>query len=597
MSTDVPKRERKATCGDEDEPTVEMKLKHLENDFERTSQAITDDIMKYRGIELEIEDLKVEHQRRKDNTDKVSIEDIPDLQEQIEVLNGDLRELKADLERFRTEDVADLGTKIQNLKDELEVLTQDTEDTEEHKAEANEKVQTMKGSLHQLNTYSESEREKRYALHKKITDLESKLGLREKQKPVDGFGDENFVQDSSGDQPSETDIHTACREGDLDRVKQLLSGPEANDSLDKNGTSLLMTAVEYGHRDEFDFLVSKGFDVYQVDKFGNNVLHVACIGGDVDLVSYIITQNIVDINSRGQFGRTPVMAAAEKGHKIVLDVLVSHGADLYCVDDDGDNILHAACLGGHVQMVEYLVAQEIVGINSRGDNGRTPLMAASGMGHRGVFYYLLSKGADVSMLCQKKNNILHVACFGGDSTMVNHILSNNFFDINSKGEYGRTPLLAAAGKGHRDVLDLLLQTGCLATSVDDNGHNMLHVACLGAEVDMVKHVLSKNIVEKNSRDRYGRSPVMLAAMTGCRQAVDVLLEQSADVNLVDDSGNNILQAACLSNEADMVKYLISLQKLDINHKNASGSTAAVLAKEQGYISLYDSLVSQGCSKE
>ncbi|XP_071102049.1 putative ankyrin repeat protein RF_0381 [Haliotis cracherodii] len=592
------KRERKLTDGAEDEQTVEMKLKHLEHDFVRTSNAITDDIVKYRGLDLEVQDLTDEQKKRAENPDKPPHEDVPDLLEKIQVLKGELKEHKADLERLRTEDVDKLQKEIQNLKDELGAQTQETQDTEEYKAEANQKIQTMKGRFEQLNKDAELERKKRYAVHKKITDLRSKLGLREKQKPVDGFCDESIIPDKPGEtESSETDIHTACKEGDLDRVKQLLCGPEDKDSLSKDGKSLLMTAVEYGHRDEFDFLVSKGFDVYQADKSGNNILHVASIGGDVDLVSYIISLEIIDINSRGQFGRTPLMAAAEKGHKIVWDVLVSRGAEISLVDNDGDNVLHAACLGGHVQMVEYLVAQNIVDINSRGDNGRTPLMSAAGMGHRGVFYYLLSKGADVSLLCQSKNNILHVACFGGDKGMVQHILSNNFVDISSKGEYGRTPLLAAAGKGHRDVLDLILQRGCHATVADYNGHNVLHVACLGGDVEMVKHVLSKNIVDSNSRDSCGRSPVMLAAVSGHRDVVGVLLEQGGDISLVDDSGNNILHAACLSNDVDIVTYLLSLQKVDINARNAQGSTPAMLAKEKGYMSLFDSLVSKEHSTE
>ncbi|XP_046557461.1 protein fem-1 homolog A-like [Haliotis rubra] len=123
---------------------------------------------------------------------------------------------------------------------------------------------------------------------------------------------------------------------------------------------------------------------------------MACIEGHVDIVKYVLSQKVAGINSRGECGSTPLMMAAAKGHRDVFDLLVSKGADVSLVDDDGDNNLHVACIGGHVDMVKYVLSQKVADINSRGQYGRTPVMLAANMGHREVFDLLVREGADVS---------------------------------------------------------------------------------------------------------------------------------------------------------------------------------------------------------
>ncbi|XP_046557457.1 fibronectin type 3 and ankyrin repeat domains 1 protein-like [Haliotis rubra] len=172
------------------------------------------------------------------------------------------------------------------------------------------------------------------------------------------------------------------------------------------------------------------------------------------MVKYVLSQKVADINSRGQYGRTPVMMAALKGHRKVFYFLVREGADVSLVDDDGENILHVACIGGHVDMVKYVLSQKVADINSSGQYGSTSVMVAANMGHREVFDVLVSEGADVSLVDDNRNNILHVACIGGHVDMVKYVLSQKVADINSRGQYGRTPVMKAANMGQRKAFDL-----------------------------------------------------------------------------------------------------------------------------------------------
>ncbi|XP_048250451.1 ankyrin repeat domain-containing protein 50-like isoform X2 [Haliotis rufescens] len=395
-------------------------------------------------------------------------------------------------------------------------------------------------------------------------------------------------------QHADTDLYLACKKGDMDLLRRILSKCLVDvDSRLKYGRTPVMIAAEMGHRQVFDLLVGEGADVSLVDADRNNILHVASLGGHVDIVRYFLSQKVADINSMGKYGRTPVMVAAEKGHRQVFNLLVTQGADVSVVDDDRNNILHVASLGGHVDIVRYFLSRKVADINSMGKYGRTPVMNAAEMGHRQVFDLLVTQGADVSVVDDDRNNILHVACLGGHVDIVKYVLSQKVADINSRGKYGRTPVMVAAEKGHSQVFDLLVTQGADVSLVDDKGNNILFVACLGGHVDIVKYVLSQKVADINSRGKYGRTPVMVAAEKGHSQVFDLLVTQGADVSAMDDDGNNILHVACLGGHVDVVKYVLSQKVADINSRGQYGRTPLMVAAEKGHRQMFDLLVREG----
>ncbi|XP_067652991.1 ankyrin repeat domain-containing protein 23-like [Haliotis asinina] len=123
------------------------------------------------------------------------------------------------------------------------------------------------------------------------------------------------------------DLYDASEDGDLERVKRILAAGhvDINYRGDYRRTPAMMAAV-YGHRDVVEFLVGKGADVLLVDRDGDNILHLACAGGDLETVKVIVSLNVVDINARDKGGRTAADWARVREHHRVVDLLVSHGA-------------------------------------------------------------------------------------------------------------------------------------------------------------------------------------------------------------------------------------------------------------------------------
>ncbi|XP_046574268.1 ankyrin repeat domain-containing protein 29-like [Haliotis rubra] len=222
-----------------------------------------------------------------------------------------------------------------------------------------------------------------------------------------------------------------------------------------------MLAAEKQHRQVFDYLRQiQTPDFIHVDKDFNNILHVACTGGDVAIVKYLLSRKM-DINIRGNRSRTPLMFAAENGHRDVFDLLVMGGADVSLEDDAGNTILHVACVAGHFDMVKYILSRDYIQnyIETKGEHGQTPVMLAAKAGHKSVFYLLVCKGASLSLRDYDGNNILQVACIGGHVKMVECLLSNDIVDINELRQDGKSALMLAIEYGHKEVIGLLQSSG------------------------------------------------------------------------------------------------------------------------------------------
>ncbi|XP_046581520.1 ankyrin repeat-containing protein DDB_G0279043-like [Haliotis rubra] len=165
---------------------------------------------------------------------------------------------------------------------------------------------------------------------------------------------------------------------------------------------------------------------------------------------------------------------------------------------------------------------------------------------------------------------LHAACRKGNLAEVKRILDTGQADINCRDVGGRTPVMWAASMGHRDVVEFL-----------------------GGDRETVKFVLSLDWVDINSRGERSRTPVMWAALKGQRDVVELLVSRGADVSLVDDGGNNILHVACLGGDGETVKFVLSLDGVDINARNNYRKTATDVARDEEHHQLSDLLVSRG----
>ncbi|XP_071085410.1 putative ankyrin repeat protein RF_0381 [Haliotis cracherodii] len=371
-------------------------------------------------------------------------------------------------------------------------------------------------------------------------------------------------------------LHVSCLSGNTD-ITEYLTAVVSIDSKGMYGRTAVMKAAAVGNKNVFHLLVGKGCNLSAVDDRGNTILHLACLGGNVHVVEYLITHKIADIESRGQAGRTPVMIAAGTGDQKVFDLLVGKGCNLSAVDDGGNNILHLACFSDNVHIVEYLITHKIADIESRGRFGRTPVMIAAEKGKQQMFDLLVGKGCNLSAVDDGGNNIIHSACFSGNVHIVEYLISHKIADIESRDLLGRTPVMTAAEKGKQQVFDLLVGKGCNMSAVDDGGNNILHLACLSDNVLIVEYLITHNIADIESRGQVGRTPVMTAAYKGKQQVFDLLVGKGCDLSAVDDEGNNILHLAAFAGTVGIVNRLLSESAVEVSATNNRGETPVQIA--------------------
>lgn len=73
---------------------------------------------------------------------------------------------------------------------------------------------------------------------------------------------------------------------------------------------------------------------------------------------------------------TPLHVAALYGNEEVTALLISHGAEVWSLDGDGNKALHLACGNGHQNVVNLLLTLEPTDVDAQDGRGLTSLMRA-----------------------------------------------------------------------------------------------------------------------------------------------------------------------------------------------------------------------------
>ncbi|XP_046542732.1 ankyrin-3-like [Haliotis rubra] len=262
-----------------------------------------------------------------------------------------------------------------------------------------------------------------------------------------------------------------------------------------------------------------------IQKHPNQMFNKACFEGNNNRVKQLISKGEVDINNVSPGGFTPVMIAVSKGHKQVFNTLLKEKCDLSLMLDNGDDILHVACSGSNADIVKGLVSNGEISLERKDLSGKTPLMKAACSGNRKAFDLLVDEQCNLTSIDYNGNTMLHAACSGGSVFIVNYLLNHKVAGLESRGEDGETPVMVAAKNGQKQVFDILVKKRCNLSVVDDLGDTVLHAACCSDSVDMVTNLLSKKMVDIESRGEDGLTPVMCAAMEGQTEVFNALVSQ------------------------------------------------------------------------
>ncbi|XP_046581763.1 uncharacterized protein LOC124289201 [Haliotis rubra] len=415
----------------------------------------------------------------------------------------------------------------------------------------------------------------------------SYLGHKELTELLINRGADPELLDEEGDNC----LHLTCRGGSVDIAKSLIAENMDINKHGEHGRTPLMYASYNGHEHIVKLLLGKGalptHDVSSIDQKDNS-LHLACKKGEIRIVQIFLDQAKVDIESRGERARTPLMYACRHGQLETAKELVARHAKANVLDETGFSCLHLAAMKGHVPTAEWLISsdQGIV-VDCTNDTGRTPLMYAIRNGHVDMVHFLIAQGSDISVKDDSMVSSLHMAVQSGRWPLMKLCLDEGQ-DVNACSKSYQTPAMRACRLGDLNLLKRLVEKGANVNL----GNGCLYAACIDGSLEIVEYLLSTfPSIDINKCGPQNRSAVMTASFYGHTDVVEYLQSKGADITRRDQYGQTCLHVACRSGHIKTAERL--LQTFPIDEKESNGMTPFMYAVKENYFDMAHFLVEHG----
>jgi ankyrin repeat protein len=170
-----------------------------------------------------------------------------------------------------------------------------------------------------------------------------------------------------------------------------------------------------------------------------------------------------------------------------------------------------------------------------------------------------------------------------DEAEATTIFKRSAANINSKSSYNHTPLSIAVGRGHKEVVWLLLNApGVDVNTSDNSGTTPLSLAVERDQKEVVQLLLNAPGVDVNTSDTYGTTPLSLAVERGQKEVVQLLLNApGVDVNTSNMYGSTPLSRAAAEGHEEVVRSLLGVPGVGVNTSDKDGDTPLSLAAGKG----------------
>lgn len=296
------------------------------------------------------------------------------------------------------------------------------------------------------------------------------------------------------------------------------------------GLSALHLAAFSGCIPGTQFLLSRGADVNSCCKCYTPI-HCAAFGDSAD-TAMILLNNGARVNaltSSAHNSHESVLHCAVRANAVTcVRLFTAEGADVCQVEPSGMAPIHLAADLGQTQCLKVMLEAKGIDVNIKTkEKEMTALHLAAEGGYCDCIDMLLDKGADAKMKNHRGQTSLHLAARAQAMDCVETLLRKGNSDPNLGDGDKRTPLHAAVGKAARsnDIIEILISWGSDVNTRDQYGYTPLHIAALN-ELSQCVEILIFHGADVTAKSKFGMSA--LGIMTRKTPASLAMVTQKLD---------------------------------------------------------------------
>ena len=344
-----------------------------------------------------------------------------------------------------------------------------------------------------------------------------------------------------------------------------------------------------------------------VDKYNWRLIHIAVERGRLDIVKFLIEQDIFKADLKDENNYTPVHnIAAGLGHVDIFKYLVQEcKCEPMCkISDDptdiffsGATTLHLAARYGHFLMVKHILESDYPGIDADVETniGTTPLQFATMEGRLDIVKYLIKKhNCNPSHRDRRKVTAIHCAAYNFHLNVLRFLIEEIKCDPKVCDEVGASAIHIAAWRGSLDIVKYLvskcdINPNCQTASAYSLYSTPLHYAAFGGHLHIVKYLTKLPNCEVHCQTTAKMTPLSMAAAHGHYEVVKYLSQQYDNSNFkLDIFGNAPLHAAARNGHFEVVKFLCKKMGTSPAIKNYDNQTPLHFALWNGHdkVALY-----------